>query len=55
MTERAVEGILIGGLLWARFYKGNFQNAEKFAIEKNREVSNKAYEYLAKKYVGEKP
>ena len=55
MTERAVEGILIGGLLWARFYKGNFQNAEKFAIKKNREISNKAYEYLAKKYVGEKP
>ena len=55
MTERAVEGILIGGLLWTRFYKGNFQNAEKFAIEKNKEISNKAYEYLAKKYVGEKP
>lgn len=55
MTERAVEGILIGGLLWARFYKGNFQNAEKFAIEKNKEISNKAYEYLAKKYQGEKP
>jgi len=55
MTERAVEGILIGGLLWTRFYKGNFQNAEKFAIEKNRKISNKAYEYLAKKYQGEKP
>ena len=55
MTERAVEGILIGGLLWTRFYKGNFQNAEKFAIEKNIEISNKAYEYLAKKYAGEKP
>jgi len=55
VTERAVEGILIGGLLWARFYKGNFQNAEKFAVELNKEISNKAYEYLAKKYVGEKP
>jgi hypothetical protein len=55
MTDRAVEGILIGGLLWTRFYKGNFQNAEKFAIEKNKEISNKAYEYLAKKYIGEKP
>lgn len=55
MTERAVEGILIGGLLWTRFYKGNFQNAEKFAVEKNKEISNKAYDYLSKKYVGEKP
>lgn len=55
ITERAVEGILIGGLLWARFYKGNFQNAEKFAIKKNIRISNKAYEYLSKKYLGEKP
>lgn len=55
MTDRAVEGILIGGLLWTRFYKGNFQNAEKFAIEKNRKISNKAYEYLVIKYIGEKP
>ena len=55
ITDRAVEGILIGSLLWARFYKGNFQNAEKFAVERNKEISNKAYEYLAKKYDGEKP
>jgi len=55
VTERAVEGILIGSLLWARFYKGNFQNAEKFAVDRNKEISNKAYEYLSKKYAGEKP
>ncbi len=55
VTDRAIEGILIGGLLWARFYRGNFQNAEDFAIEKNRKISNYAYEYLAKKYIGEKP
>lgn len=55
MTERIVEGILIEGLLWARFYKGNFHNAEKFAIERNRAISNKAYEYLSKEYLGEKP
>ncbi len=55
ITDRAVEGILMGGLLWARFYKGNFQNAEKFAVERNKEISNKAYGYLAKKYDGEKP
>lgn len=55
ITERAVEGILIGSLLWTRFYKGNFQNAENFAIEENRKISNKAYEYLSKEYFGEKP
>ncbi len=55
LTDRAVEGILIGSLLWTRFYKGNFQNAEKFAVERNKEISNKAYEFLSKKYVGEKP
>jgi tetratricopeptide (TPR) repeat protein len=55
VTERAVEGILIGGLLWARFYRGNVQNAEKFAIKKNKEISNKAYHYLSKEYMGKKP
>ena len=55
IAERAVEGILIGGLLWARFYRGNIQNAEKYAIEKNREISTKAYHYLAKEYKGKKP
>ncbi|MCF6268888.1 MAG: hypothetical protein L3J41_04190 [Melioribacteraceae bacterium] len=55
ITERAVEGILIGGLLWARFYRGNFQNAEKFAIDENKKISNKAYKYLSKEYFGEKP
>ena len=55
ITDRAVEGILMGGLLWARFYKGNFQNAEKFAVEENIKISNNAYYYLATKYKGEKP
>ncbi|MBU0475830.1 MAG: tetratricopeptide repeat protein [Bacteroidetes bacterium] len=55
MTDRALEGILVGSLLWTRFYRGNFQNAEKFAIKNNNEISNNAYEYLANKYLGEKP
>ncbi|VAX19680.1 hypothetical protein MNBD_IGNAVI01-831 [hydrothermal vent metagenome] len=53
--DRVLEGILIGGLLWARFYRGNFKNAEKFAIEKNIEISNKAYRYLKNNYKGIKP
>ncbi len=55
ITDRAVEGILIGGLLWTRFYRGNFQNAEKFAINKNREISKKGFNYLQYEYRGEKP
>ena len=55
ITDRVLEGILIGGLLWARFYRGNFQNAEKFAIEKNIEISNEAYKYLKNNYKGIKP
>lgn len=55
ITDRVLEGILIGGLLWARFYRGNFKNAEKFAIEKNIEISNKAYRYLKNNYKGIKP
>lgn len=55
VTDRALEGILIGGLLWARFYRGNFKNAEKFAIEKNIEISNEAYKYLKNNYKGIKP
>lgn len=55
VTDRVLEGILMGGLLWARFYRGNFKNAEKFAIEKNVEISNKAYRYLKNNYRGIKP
>ncbi len=55
VTDRVLEGILIGGLLWARFYRGNFKNAEKFAIEKNIEISNEAYKYLKNNYEGIKP
>jgi TM2 domain-containing membrane protein YozV len=55
MTDRALEGILIGGLLWTRFYRGNFQNAEKFAVEKNIKISNGAYKYLENGYSGKKP
>ena len=55
VTDRVLEGILIGGLLWARFYRGNFKNAEKFAIEKNIEISNEAYRYLKNNYKGIRP
>lgn len=54
-TDRALEGVLFGSLVWTRFYRGNFQNAEKFAIEKNSEISNNAYKFLSQKFLDEKP
>jgi TM2 domain-containing membrane protein YozV len=55
IENRIFDGIAVGELLWLRFYRGNVQNAEKFAEEKNREISNKALEYLQLKYKGKKP
>ena len=55
VEDRAFDGILIGSLLWMRFYRGNVQNAEKFAIEENIKVSNKAYQFLKNNYTGLKP
>lgn len=55
VTDRVLEGLLMGGLLWARFYRGNTQNAQKFAIEKNIEISNKGYRFLKYNYRGIKP
>ncbi len=55
IENRAFDGIAVGELLWLRFYRGDVQNAEKFAEEKNREISNKALEYLQLNYKGEKP
>lgn len=53
--DRIFDGIMIGTLLWWRFYSGNLQNAEKFAVEKNLKKSNKALRYLQNKYNGKKP
>jgi len=54
-ANRIFDGIVVGELLWFRFYNGNNQNAEKFAIEKNIEISNEALFYLQHQYNGEKP
>lgn len=55
VEERVFDAAVVGNLLWFRFYRGNIQNAEQFAIEKNIEVANKALEYLQTKYIGIKP
>ncbi|MBE0538150.1 MAG: hypothetical protein IH620_00435 [Ignavibacterium sp.] len=55
VEDRAFDGIIIGNLLWLRFYSGNIQNAEEFVIQKNLQLSNNALEYLQKNFSGEKP
>jgi len=53
--DRIFDGVMIGTLLWWRFYNGNLQNAEKFAQQKNLEKTNKALLYLQNSYIGNKP
>lgn len=53
--DRIFDGLIIGNLLWLRFYTGNLQNAEKFAVDKNLQITNTALQYLQKNFIGEKP
>lgn len=55
VEDRILDGVLIGSLLWWRFYSGNIQNAEKFAIEKNLNITNSALRFLKKNFKGNKP
>ncbi len=55
VEDRVFDGIVIGNFLWLRFYSGNIQNAEKFAEQKNLEISNKALFFLQFNYLGEIP
>jgi hypothetical protein len=55
VEDRIFDALIIGNFLWLRFYSGNIQNAEKFAVQKNLQISNKALEYLENQYKGEKP
>ncbi|MBT8380317.1 MAG: hypothetical protein KJN64_13915 [Ignavibacteria bacterium] len=55
VDDRVFDGFMIGSLLWWRFYTGNLQNAEKFALEKNLEITNDALYYLKNSYTGPKP
>lgn len=55
IEDRVFDGAAVGLLLWLRFYRGNVQNAENFAEEKNIEAANKALRYLQNNYQGNKP
>ncbi|WP_337864524.1 hypothetical protein [Ignavibacterium sp.] len=53
--ERIFDGIVTANLLWFRFYRGNFQNAEKSAAEKNVIISNETLFYLQNEFECTKP
>ncbi|KAF0151330.1 MAG: hypothetical protein FD143_1998 [Ignavibacteria bacterium] len=55
MANRAFDGLLIAELVWLRFYRGNLENAEDFAVEKNMLAANKTLKYLENEYKGVKP
>jgi tetratricopeptide (TPR) repeat protein len=55
VEDRIFDGVIIGTLLWWRFYSGNIQNAEKFAVEKNLQITNSALHFLKTNYSGNKP
>jgi hypothetical protein len=55
IAERIFDGLVIANFLWLRFYRGNIQNAENFALEKNLIRSNRALNYLQFEYDGLKP
>lgn len=54
-SDRIFDGIVTANLLWFRFYRGNFQNAEKFANEKNLTITNEALKFLQNEFNGLKP
>ncbi|MCF8266516.1 MAG: hypothetical protein K9I69_00445 [Ignavibacteriales bacterium] len=53
--NRIFDGLVIGDLLFLRFYRGNIQNAGRFAEEKNLNISENALLYLLSNYEGIKP
>ncbi len=53
-ADRIFDGFVYTGL-FLRFHRGNIQNVENFIKQKNIAVSNRALEFLQKKYTGLKP
>jgi tetratricopeptide (TPR) repeat protein len=55
IEKRAFDGIVVGELVWLRFYRGAIQNSEDIAIEKNLQIANKSLRFLQNEYKGIKP
>lgn len=45
-NERIFDGVVISNFLWLRFYKGNIENAEKFAIDENEKLFNESLNFI---------
>jgi len=54
-ADRIFDGLVELNFFWLRFYNGNIQNAQKFALYENQKISNKALNYLQFQYNGTKP
>ena len=54
-ADRVFDGAVIGSLLWLRFYRGNVQNARKYAENENLKIANKTLNYLQYNYKGTHP
>lgn len=55
IEERVFDGLVVANFLWFRFYRGNLENAEKFAVERNLQISNESLDYLQHNYKGTRP
>lgn len=55
LDDRVFDALVIANLGWLRFYRGNIENAENFAVQKNIKTTNKTMEYLQNNYRGIKP
>jgi hypothetical protein len=55
IDNRVFDGLVIGNLLWLRFYNGNLQNSVKDAEKGNLDITNRALDFLQSGYSGEKP
>lgn len=54
-ADRIFDGVMVSNFLWLRFYRGNFENAEKFAVADNLIETNNALKWLQNEFTGTKP
>ncbi len=55
VNNRVFDGLVVGELVWLRFYRGSIENAGDFAVQKNIDIANKSLRYLQNEYKGLKP
>jgi tetratricopeptide (TPR) repeat protein len=55
VENRIFDGLVIGNLLWLRFYNGNLENSVKYADIENLSITNRALDFLQNGYSGKKP